>query len=124
MNYGFVTSLSSSLNSCRGRDQVGSTFAIWTSPHLPFASRIPPTTARPRRPRTTRQDIVGEPVQAIAQMPDERLIAYAELASRNRGQPRFEYGLEMQRRLKMATEKLTAELVTFRESAERRPGGA
>lgn len=31
---------------------------------------------------------------------------------------RFEYGLEMQRRLKVATKKLTDELVTFRQSAE------
>jgi hypothetical protein len=68
--------------------------------------------------RKTRRVIIREPAQAIAQMPDERIITNAELTSRNRQQPRFEYGLEMQRRLKVVTEKLTAELVIFRKSAE------
>lgn len=66
----------------------------------------------------TWQDIVTEEAQRMAQLPDKRLITLAELDSRNGKQSRFEYGLEMQRRLKVATEKLTAELVMFRDSAE------
>ncbi|HEY3957992.1 MAG TPA: hypothetical protein VGM53_31900 [Streptosporangiaceae bacterium] len=61
--------------------------------------------------------IVKENAQLIAQVPDAHLIGDARAASRA-GQQRFEYDLEMQRRLKVATEKLTAELVVFRESAE------
>ena len=61
--------------------------------------------------------VVKDNAQVIAQVPDEHLIGDARAASRA-GQQRFEYGLEMQRRLKVATEKLTAELVMFRESAE------
>jgi hypothetical protein len=45
-------------------------------------------------------------------------VRQAELDSRNGEQPRFELGLEMQRRLKVATERLTTELVMFRESAQ------
>jgi len=63
------------------------------------------------------EGMVKDNAQVIAQVPDEHLIGDARAASRA-GQQRFEYGLEMQRRLKVATEKLTAELVMFRESAE------
>ncbi len=63
------------------------------------------------------EGMVKDNAQVIAQVPDEHLIGDARAASRA-GQQRFEYGLEMQHRLKVATEKLTAELVMFRESAE------
>ena len=47
-----------------------------------------------------------------------RKLSDAELVGRAPGFPGPHYEMEMNRRLKGATEKLTAELVTFRESSD------